>query len=96
MADLATVLTILDDLVAIPTMPGGMVLSGHLDVVSTEGQDWASDPFRPRRETGRVYGRGVTDMKGIVACAIAVMEEPSRQALSRPLYLALSADEEST
>ena len=79
-----------------PQTRGGIVLSGHVDVVSTEGQDWTSDPFRLRRDGSRLVGRGAVDMKGFVACAIATMEAAATTDLERPLYLALSADEEST
>ena len=71
-------------------------MSGHVDVVSTEGQSWTGDPFRLRRDGNRLFGRGVTDMKGFVACAIAAMENAARHPGARPLHLALSADEEST
>jgi len=79
-----------------PDQPGGLVLSGHVDVVSVDGQRWTSDPFRLRRAGSRVYGRGTTDMKGFVACAIATMEHAARQTLQRPLHIVLSADEETT
>ena len=79
-----------------PDLPGGILLSGHVDVVSTEGQAWTSDPFRLRQSGDRVFGRGVTDMKGFVACALAVMEEAARRPLPRPIHLVLSADEETT
>jgi acetylornithine deacetylase len=79
-----------------PDAPGGLLLSGHLDVVSVEDQQWTSDPFRLRRDGDRVYGRGTTDMKGFVACAIATLEAAARQAHDRPLHLAISGDEETT
>lgn len=79
-----------------PDQPGGLVLSGHVDVVSVDGQSWTSDPFRLRRAHNRLYGRGTTDMKGFVACAIATMEHAAQQRLERPLHVALSADEETT
>lgn len=79
-----------------PDAPGGIVLSGHLDVVSVEDQQWTSDPFRLRRAGDRLFGRGTTDMKGFVACAIATLETAARQAHDRPLHLAISGDEETT
>lgn len=79
-----------------PEQPGGLVLSGHMDVVSVDGQRWTSDPFRLRREGNRLFGRGTTDMKGFVACAIATMEQAAQQSLERPLQIVLSADEETT
>lgn len=77
-----------------PNVPGGLVLSGHVDVVSAEGQGWTGDPFRLRQKQGRVYGRGVADMKGFVACAIATIEEATHRPLVKPVHIALSADEE--
>lgn len=79
-----------------PEIPGGLILSGHVDVVSVEGQDWTGDPFRLRRSGGRVLGRGTSDMKGFVSCAIAAMEDRARNPSATPLHIALSADEEST
>ena len=77
-----------------PEGPGGVVLSGHTDVVPVEGQAWSSDPFRLRRADGRLYGRGSADMKGFVACAIEALISARQQKLARPLHLALSYDEE--
>src|SRR5579863_7488403 len=51
-----------------PEIDGGIVLSGHTDVVPVEGQPWSSDPFALREEGGRLYGRGACDMKGFLAC----------------------------
>ncbi|HYC45785.1 MAG TPA: acetylornithine deacetylase [Burkholderiales bacterium] len=76
-----------------PAGPGGLVLSGHTDVVPVEGQDWASDPFAMREEGGRLYGRGTSDMKGFIAIALALLPEFAPR-LNRPLHLALSYDEE--
>lgn len=77
-----------------PQGSGGVVLSGHTDVVPVDGQAWTSDPFRLIERDGRLYGRGTTDMKGFVACAIEAMLLAQGQALSKPLHLALSYDEE--
>ena len=79
-----------------PDVPGGIVLSGHVDVVSTEGQDWTGDPFGLRREGGKLFGRGTADVKGFVACAIAQIEEVARAPTEIPVHLCLSADEETT
>lgn len=79
-----------------PDGPDGIVLSGHVDVVSTDDQNWTSDPFRLRVDKDRFYGRGTTDMKGFVACAIAAVERAARGQLAHPVHLALSADEETT
>ena len=77
-----------------PDVPGGIVLSGHADVVSATDQDWTTDPFALRRTEDRVYGRGTTDMKGFLACAIASLEEAAKNKMDRPVHLAISADEE--
>lgn len=72
----------------------GVMLSGHTDVVPVEGQLWTRPPFALTEEAGRLYGRGTTDMKGFVACAIAAMLEAAQRPLKTPLHLALSYDEE--
>jgi acetylornithine deacetylase len=77
-----------------PEGPGGVVLSGHTDVVPVEGQAWTSDPFRLIRRDDRLYGRGAADMKGFVACAIEAIIAARDQPLQRPLHLAFSYDEE--
>jgi len=77
-----------------PEGPGGVVLSGHTDVVPVDGQDWTCDPFRMSRRDGRLYGRGTADMKGFCALAIEAMLTADRSALTKPLHLALSYDEE--
>jgi acetylornithine deacetylase len=56
-----------------PEAPGGLILSGHLDVVPVDGQDWASDPWRLAERDGRLHGRGSCDMKGFVACVLATL-----------------------
>ena len=73
---------------------GGVLLSGHTDVVPTTGQAWSSDPFALRSAGGRHYGRGTADMKGFVASAVIAIERAARQTLTTPLHLALSYDEE--
>ncbi len=75
-----------------PDTPGGLVLSGHTDVVPVEGQAWRADPFRLRQEGGRLIGRGACDMKGFLACCLALA--PEWRGLGRPVYLAFSYDEE--
>jgi acetylornithine deacetylase len=77
-----------------PEAPGGIVLSGHSDVVPVDGQDWDADPFTMRSEGGRLYGRGAADMKGFLACAIAALERHRHDDLRRPIHLAISYDEE--
>ena len=58
-----------------PERPGGIVLSGHSDVVPVAGQDWASDPFRLIQRDSRLYGRGSADMKSFIAIALALVPE---------------------
>lgn len=77
-----------------PDIDGGIVLSGHSDVVPVEGQDWSSDPFQMREDGGRLYGRGACDMKGFIACALVAAEHLARGKLARPLHLAITYDEE--
>ncbi|MBB4123798.1 acetylornithine deacetylase [Martelella radicis] len=77
-----------------PDGPGGIMLSGHCDVVPTEGQTWQSDPFILRHEDRRYYGRGTADMKGFLAVAIRAMLKAASAPLSLPLQLAISYDEE--
>ncbi len=75
-----------------PPVEGGVVLSGHTDVVPVDGQDWHSNPFRLSERDGRLYGRGACDMKGFLAIALALV--PDMTTLKRPIHLALSYDEE--
>ena len=77
-----------------PEGPGGVVLSGHTDVVPVEGQDWSTDPFLLVARDGRLYGRGTADMKGFVAAAVRAMLIAASRPLKTPLHLALSYDEE--
>src|SRR4051812_9533547 len=77
-----------------PDAAGGIVLSGHTDVVPVDGQDWSSNPFRLDERDGRLYGRGTCDMKGFIAAALALVPEFKERDLSVPIHLALSCDEE--
>ncbi|EJN05821.1 acetylornithine deacetylase [Phyllobacterium sp. YR531] len=77
-----------------PEEPGGIVWSGHTDVVPVEGQNWSAAPFVMRRKEGKVIGRGATDMKGFLACALAAARSLDLNTLARPLHLAFSYDEE--
>ncbi|WP_158895563.1 MULTISPECIES: acetylornithine deacetylase [unclassified Pseudomonas] len=72
----------------------GIVLSGHTDVVPVDGQAWTRPPFALSESADRLYGRGTADMKGFLACLLALVPAASRAALRRPLHLALSYDEE--
>ncbi|ABE37169.1 acetylornithine deacetylase [Paraburkholderia xenovorans LB400] len=73
---------------------GGVVLSGHTDVVPVDGQHWTSDPFRPVVRDGRLYGRGTCDMKGFIGTVLALVPEMLSAKLKRPVHIALSFDEE--
>lgn len=77
-----------------PQDRGGVMLSGHTDVVPVDGQDWTKPPFELTRAEGRLYGRGTADMKGFCAAAIAAMLDAADRDLATPLHLALSYDEE--
>ena len=77
-----------------PWVAGGVVLSGHTDVVPVDGQPWASDPFAVVERDGKYYGRGCCDMKGFDALAIWALVEAHHSGVARPLQLALSYDEE--
>lgn len=77
-----------------PRAEGGVVLSGHTDVVPVEGQDWDTDPFTVVEKDGRLYGRGVADMKSFSAIALSLVPEMLEAGLKRPVIFALSYDEE--
>jgi len=79
-----------------PMVEGGIVLSGHTDVVPVEGQKWTSDPFKLRSADGRLYGRGSCDMKGFDAIALAMIPSFKKAALRRPIQILLSYDEETS
>lgn len=77
-----------------PEADGGVVLSGHTDVVPVDGQDWSTDPFVMTEQDGRLYGRGTCDMKGFIACALVMAKNYAKQDLKRPVHFAFSYDEE--
>ncbi len=77
-----------------PWVAGGVVLSGHSDVVPVDGQDWTSDPWVVTERDGRLYGRGTCDMKGYVALSVWALVQAHKRGVTRPLQLALSYDEE--
>jgi acetylornithine deacetylase len=79
-----------------PNVAGGVVLSGHTDVVPVAGQAWTGDPFVLRREGSRLIGRGAVDMKGFDAVCLAMIPEFKAAALERPIHILLSYDEETT
>ncbi len=78
-----------------PAVDGGLILSGHMDVVPTEGQPWETNPFE-LTDVGddKLYARGSCDMKGFIACCLAMVPEMVAADLKVPIYLALSYDEE--
>jgi acetylornithine deacetylase len=77
-----------------PSGDGGIVLSGHTDVVPVDGQPWDTDPFTLTEKGGRLYGRGTCDMKGFVATALALAPEIVRRKPKVPIHFAFSYDEE--
>lgn len=77
-----------------PAVDGGMILSGHTDVVPVEGQAWDTDPFVLTEKDGKLYGRGSCDMKGFIACCLACLPDMLNAKLEKPLYFAFSYDEE--
>lgn len=77
-----------------PEEKGGVVLSGHTDVVPVDGQDWSRDPFKMWQANGKLYGRGTADMKSFCAIALALAPEMKRRTLKTPIHLAFSYDEE--
>jgi acetylornithine deacetylase len=77
-----------------PSVPGGVVLSGHTDVVPVDGQAWTVDPFCLSEVDGKLFGRGTADMKGHLASVLAAVPTFLSSPLRRPLHLAFSYDEE--
>ena len=77
-----------------PEVDGGVVLSGHTDVVPVEGQNWDTDPFQVIERDGKLFGRGTCDMKGFDALALAAVPLARERGIKRPLQIALSYDEE--
>ena len=78
-----------------PEVNGGVILSGHTDVVPVKGQEWTTDPFTlTDKGDGKLYGRGSCDMKGFVACCLAALPQMVKADLKKPIYFAFSYDEE--
>jgi len=77
-----------------PDVEGGVVLSGHTDVVPVDGQPWDTDPFQVTEKDGKLYGRGTCDMKAFSAIALSMVPDMLARKLKRPIHLALSYDEE--
>ncbi|MCR9213880.1 MAG: acetylornithine deacetylase [Proteobacteria bacterium] len=77
-----------------PNVEGGIVLSGHTDVVPVDGQPWETDPFSIVEKDGKLYGRGTSDMKSFSAIALSKVPEMQAKGIARPIHFALSYDEE--
>jgi acetylornithine deacetylase len=77
-----------------PDVEGGIVLSGHTDVVPVDGQAWSSDPFTLRVQDGLLYGRGAADMKGFIAVCLSMVPQFKAKPLKVPIHFAFSCDEE--
>ena len=73
---------------------GGIILSGHTDVVPASAKEWSSDPFIATEKNNKVYGRGSCDMKGFIACALAVAPYFASQNLKKPIHFSFTYDEE--
>lgn len=73
---------------------GGIVLSGHTDVVPVDGQNWTSDPFKAEIRDGKLYGRGACDMKGFIGVTLQLVPKILEARLAHPIHLAYSYDEE--
>ena len=77
-----------------PPGDGGVGLSGHMDVVPVTSQNWDTDPFKLTERDGRLYGRGACDMKGYLACVLAMVPEFKTRQLKQPIHILFSYDEE--
>ncbi len=77
-----------------PKEQGGIILSGHTDVVPVDGQDWVTDPFKLQQHSGKLWGRGTSDMKSFIAISLAMLPEMLARPLRVPLHFAFSYDEE--
>lgn len=77
-----------------PAGQPGIVLSGHTDVVPVDGQPWTVAPFELSERDGKLFGRGTADMKGYIACVLALVPALVQATLRMPVHIALSYDEE--
>ena len=77
-----------------PDIPGGIILSGHTDVVPVDDQPWDTDPFKVVEKDGKLFGRGTSDMKSFSAIALALLPELLQRNVKIPIHIALSYDEE--
>ena len=72
----------------------GIILSGHTDVVPASAKKWSSNPFVATQKNNKVYGRGSTDMKGFIACSLALAPYFASQNLKKPIHFSFTYDEE--
>ena len=72
----------------------GIILSGHTDVVPAVSSEWTSDPYVAREKDNKVYGRGTCDMKGFIACTLAVAPLFASKKLKAPIHFSYTFDEE--
>ena len=77
-----------------PDCDGGILFSGHTDVVPVEGQNWSYNPFTATESNGKIYGRGSADMKGFLAVVLSLIPEIKKKTLKKPLHIFFSYDEE--
>ncbi len=77
-----------------PNTAGGIILSGHTDVVPVDGQDWSTDPFELVEKDNKYFGRGTCDMKGYLAICLAAVPAMIEADLKRPIHFCFSYDEE--
>ncbi|HRX39598.1 MAG TPA: acetylornithine deacetylase [Parvularculaceae bacterium] len=77
-----------------PETSGGVILSGHTDVVPIDGQAWDTDPWALTEKEGKLFGRGTCDMKSFSAIGLSLVPEMMKAGLKRPIIFALSYDEE--
>lgn len=77
-----------------PERSGGILLSGHTDVVPADGVGWTNDPFEMVERDGKLYGRGTCDMKGFIAASVAMAPVLAHAVHDRPLHFSFTYDEE--
>tara|TARA_B100000035_G_scaffold313897_1_gene328681 strand:+ start:1 stop:978 length:978 start_codon:yes stop_codon:yes gene_type:complete len=77
-----------------PNKDGGIIFSGHTDVVPVEGQNWVSEPFKLLKKNDKYYGRGTCDMKGFIAVCLSLVPEIKKKKLKKPIHFIFSYDEE--
>ena len=73
---------------------GGIILSGHTDVVPASAKEWSSNPFEATEKNNKIYGRGSCDMKGFIACTLALAPYFAKQSLKKPIHFSYTYDEE--